>query len=118
MPRIKLSPQPEQESQRRDTIGLRTIVKYDPMAPRPTTPIVVDQYVVARRPLSDSIYTLYMILDGATIVGTQISYPSEDDCAAAVRRHRQHQAASMTDIAVAKAKTKRNTAANREEVTA
>ncbi|QBQ98188.1 beta-hexosaminidase [Paraburkholderia pallida] len=107
MPRIKLNAPPENQQQRRDTIGLRSVVKYDPMAPRPTTPVMVGQYVVARRPLSDSIYTLYMILDGATIVRTQISYPSEDDCASAVQRHRTAQAASMAEKTIAKAKTRR-----------
>lgn len=118
MPRIKFSLQLEQDGHRRDTIGLRSIVKYDRMAPRPTTPITVGEFVVARRPLPDSIYTLYMILDGATIVATQISYPSEGDCANAAQRHRQRQAESMTTAAVAKAIAKRKSAATREEVSA
>ncbi|MEX3915996.1 beta-hexosaminidase [Paraburkholderia sp. BR10872] len=116
MPRIKPYMQPDPDT-RRDTIGLRTIVKYDPMAPRPTTPIMIGDYVVARRPLLDSIYTLYMILDGKTVVSTQISYPSEGDCASAVLAHRRKQAASMAESTVAKAK-KRHAKPAREEVAA
>lgn len=120
MPRKPLNTKPaiEPNLTRRDTIGLRSIVKYDPMAPRPTTPVMVGKYVVARRPLPDGVYTLYMILDGTDVVQMQISYPSEGDCADAVRRHRQSQAASMAVAVVAKARTKRRAGAAREEVAA
>ncbi|MEM5449876.1 beta-hexosaminidase [Paraburkholderia guartelaensis] len=117
MPRIKLSTAPDTQQSRRDTLGLRSVVFYDPMAPRPTTPVMVGQYVVARRPLLDSIYTLYMILDGKTVLSTQISYPSEGDCASAVLAHRRKQAVSMAESTVAKAK-KRHTKLAREEVAA
>ncbi|CAG4906300.1 beta-hexosaminidase [Paraburkholderia saeva] len=99
-PKFKAPPEPT----RRDTIGLRSIVTYDPMAPRPTTPIMVGQYVVARRPLHGSVHTLYMILDGTQIVGTSISYPSEADCASAVNKHRRRLAASMAVDTIEKAK--------------
>lgn len=95
-----------QEPTRRDTIGLHTHVKYDPMAPRATTPVMVGKYVVARRPLAGSVHTLYMILDGTDVVGTSISHPNEEDCAAAVAKHRRKQAASLTDKTIAKAKRK------------
>ncbi|WP_321891742.1 beta-hexosaminidase [Paraburkholderia tropica] len=107
MPRIKQTAAPESQQSRRDTLGLRSVVFYDPRAPRPTTPVMVGQYVVARRPLLDSIYTLYMILDGKTVVRTQISYPSEEDCASAVVRHRAAQAASMAETTITKAKKRR-----------
>ncbi|ALP62378.1 hypothetical protein [Paraburkholderia caribensis] len=81
------------EPPRRDTIGLRTSFHYDPMAPRPTTPIMVGKYVVARRPLLDSIYTLYMLMDGGDVVASWISHPSEGDCATAMSRRRNAAAA-------------------------
>ncbi len=120
MPRKPLDTKPaiEPSLTRRDTIGLRSIVKYDPMAPRPTTPVMVGEYVVARRPHPDGVYTLYMILDGTDVVQTQISYPSEGDCADAVHRHRERQAASMAATVAAQAKAKRRTRAAREEVAA
>lgn len=84
----KLIPTPHEEVARRDTIGLRTILRYDPMAPRPATPVLVGRYVVARRPLDQSVHTLYMIMDGKNVVATLISHPSENDCATAIKRHR------------------------------
>jgi hypothetical protein len=117
MPRIKLNTAPENQQQRRDTLGLRSVVFYDPMAARPTTPVMVGQYVVARRPLLDSIYTLYMILDGKVVVSTQISYPSEGDCASALLAYRRKQAASMAETTITKAK-KRQAKPTREEVAA
>lgn len=102
----KLRLQVPQEPTRRDTIGLRTRVKYDPMAPRATTPIMVGKYVVARRPLHGSVHTLYMIMDGTTVVGTSISVPDEADCSAALARHRRTRAASLADTTIAKAKRK------------
>lgn len=114
MPRKKLTLQVEQNVTRRDTIGLRTIVKYDPMAPRPTTPVMVGKHVVARRPLSGSVHTLYLILDGAEVVQTLISYPSEGDCETAVTRHRRKLAAQMADTVIQKAKKRRVRAARAE----
>lgn len=96
-----------QEPTRRDTIGLRTYVKYDPMAPRATTPVMVGKYVVARRPLQGSVHTLYMVMDGNAIVGASISYPSEDDCAAAVKRIRLKQAESLAVRTITKAKDRK-----------
>lgn len=104
MPRPKLIAPPEPT--RRDTIGLHTTVKYDPMAPRATTPILVGTYVVMRRPIPDSVHTQYMIMDGNVIVRTSISYPGEHDCKSAVENHRVRAAASMTGNAIAKAKRK------------
>ena len=89
---------------RRDTIGLRTIVKYDPMAARPTTPILVGKYVVARKPIGDSVHTLYMIMDGRDVVRTQISYPSAADCESAIRAA----ANARTETARALAKAKKS----------
>lgn len=103
------------EPTRRDTIGLRSVVTYDPMAPRPTTPVMVGQYVVARRPLADSVHTLHMILDGAQVVGTSISYPNEGDCAAAVNKHRRRLAASMAGDTIEKAKQRKQHAARLKE---
>ncbi|CAB5281471.1 hypothetical protein IST455A_00836 [Burkholderia multivorans] len=88
MSRIKFNAEPPFDVVRRDTLSLRSVVRYDRDAKRPTTPILVGKYIVARRPLADSVHTLYMILDGTEIAGTQISYPSEDDCASAIKRLR------------------------------
>ncbi|WP_175981394.1 beta-hexosaminidase [Burkholderia sp. BCC1630] len=88
MPRIKAHTLPFVDVERRDTLSLRSVARYDRNEKRPTTPILVGKYVVGRRPLADSLYTLYMILDGAEIAGTQISIPSEGDCADAIKRLR------------------------------
>ncbi|WP_341868591.1 beta-hexosaminidase [Paraburkholderia lacunae] len=77
------------------------------MAPRATTPIMVGKYVVARRPLADSVHTLYMILDGSTVVSTSISYPNEDDCASAVSMHRRKAAESLAAKTIGKAKKRK-----------
>lgn len=95
-----------QEPTRRDTIGLRTFVKYDPMAPRATTPMMVGQHVVARRPLHGSVHTLYMIMDGSTAVHTSISTPDADDCRTAIAKHQRRTAAALADKTIAKAKRK------------
>lgn len=100
--RLQVPPEPT----RRDTIGLRTYVKYDPMAPRATTPIMVGKHVVARRPLHGSVHTLYMVMDGSTIVSTSISVPDASHCDAAIDRHRRKQAASLADKTITKAKRK------------
>jgi hypothetical protein len=76
------------------------------MAPRATTPVMVGQYVVARRPLHGSVHTLYMVMDGTAIVATSISYPAVGDCASAIERHRRRTAARPTDTTIAKAKRK------------
>lgn len=95
-----------QEPTRRDTIGLRTYVKYDPMAPRATTPMMVGQHVVARRPLHGSVHTLYMIMDGSTVVHTSISTPNADDCHTAITKHQRRTAAALADKTIARAKRK------------
>jgi len=105
-----------QEPARRDTISLRTRIKYNPMVLRPTTPILVGKTVVARRPLQGSVHTLYMILDGATVVGTSISVPNEHDCAAAINKHRRESAASLADKVIAKAKKRKPRALPAREV--
>lgn len=105
-----------QEPTRRETIGLRSIIHYDPMAQRATTPVMVGKYVVARRPLAGSVHTLYMILGGTQVVGTAISYPTEDDCASAVKRNRRKQAESLTERAIAKAKKRKPRAMPAKEV--
>jgi hypothetical protein len=114
MPRVKHNAPPEPT--RRDTIGLRSAFHYDPMAPLASTPVMVGKYAVARRPLANSVYTLYMILDGTDVVGTSISYPNEDDCETAVKRHRRKQAESLTDRTIAKAKTRKPRAMRVKEV--
>ncbi|WP_334033752.1 beta-hexosaminidase [Burkholderia cepacia] len=88
MPRIKARTLPIVDVERRDTLSLRTITRYDRNARRPSTPILIGKYVVGRRPLADSVHTEYLILDGAEIAGKQISVPSEGDCADAIKRLR------------------------------
>lgn len=100
----------------RGTIGLHTHVTYDPMAPRPTTPMLVGKHVVARRPLHGSIHTLYMILDGSDVVSTSISVPNEHDCETAINRSRRKSAASMTQTLIAKAKKRKPRALRIREV--
>jgi hypothetical protein len=97
---MRKAPFIQQDPPRRETLGLRTIVRYDPRAPRPTTPVMVGKYVVARRPLPDSVHTLYMVMDGTEVVGTSISYPSEADCATffAKRSRSRRLAAMAADI--------------------
>ncbi|MFL9892815.1 beta-hexosaminidase [Paraburkholderia sp. RL17-381-BIF-C] len=114
MQRMNLNAPPELT--RRDTIGLRSIVRYDPMAPRPTTPVMVGKYVVARRPLAGSIHTLYMIMDGSAVVGTSISYPNEDDCATVIKKSRRKQAESLAATTIAKAKKRKPRAIRAKEV--
>ncbi|RKT99803.1 beta-hexosaminidase [Burkholderia sp. Nafp2/4-1b] len=98
---------------RRDTLSLRTVARYDRNVRRPTTPILVGKYIVNRRPLADSVHTLYMILDGAEIAGTQISIPDEWDCANAIKRLRdaKRAAATAASNAINKAKKPRKAAA-------
>ncbi|ASL45104.1 hypothetical protein bAD24_I16645 [Burkholderia sp. AD24] len=94
------------EPSRRDTIRLHSIVKYDPMAPRATTPITVGPHVVARRPLHGSVHTLYMIMDGPTVVRTSISMPNADDCRTAIVKHHRKVAATLVEQTIARAKRK------------
>jgi hypothetical protein len=103
MPRI--NELPHRDVQRTDTLGLCTFVKYDPMAPRAKTPVMVGRYVVHRKPLHGSGHTLYMIMDGADIARTQISYPSEGDCASALSARQN--ARRVTGGAIGKAKRAR-----------
>ncbi|VWB34874.1 beta-hexosaminidase [Burkholderia arboris] len=106
MPRIKVKAEPLFDIERRDTLSLRSVARYDRNAKRPTTPILIGKYVVGRRPLADSLHTLYMILDGAEIAGTQISTPSEGDCASAIKRLRdaKRAAGKVASDAISKAK--------------
>ncbi|KVF73404.1 hypothetical protein [Burkholderia vietnamiensis] len=88
MPRTKARTLPVVDVERRDTLSLRTITRYDRNARRPSTPILVGKYVVGRRPLADSVHTEYLILDGIEVAHKQISIPSEGDCATAIKRLR------------------------------
>ncbi|MCA8382554.1 MULTISPECIES: beta-hexosaminidase [Burkholderia cepacia complex] len=88
MPRIKARTLPLVDVERRDTLSLRTITRYDRNARRPSTQILVGKYIVGRRPLADSVHTEYLILDGIEIAHKQISIPSEGDCATAIKRLR------------------------------
>lgn len=118
MPRIKARTLPIVDVERRDTLSLRSVTRYDRNAKRPTTPILIGKYVVGRRPLADSLHTLYMILDGAEIAGTQISIPSEGDCASAIKRLRDAKRAAGIEaskaIKKAKKQGKTSTAAPQE----
>ncbi|MBR7893184.1 beta-hexosaminidase [Burkholderia multivorans] len=107
MSRIKFTAEPPFDVVRRDTLSLRSVVRYDRDAKRPTTPILVGKYIVARRPLADSVHTLYMILDGAEIAGTQISYPTEDDCATAIKRLRDTKRSLEAEAAAVIARAKK-----------
>jgi hypothetical protein len=89
---------PHRDVSRRDTLVTRTSFHYDPTEPCPTTPILVGKFVVQRRPLADSVHTLYVITDKRDVVRMQISYPTEADCAGAVSARR------ATSLALAKAK--------------
>ncbi|WP_186250651.1 beta-hexosaminidase [Burkholderia gladioli] len=110
MSRTKLKATPAVTTDRRDTLSLRTVVRYDRNAKRPSTPILVGKYVVGRRPITDSLHTLYLILDEGDIAGTQISIPSEDDCAQAVKRLRDKKraAAKTASMEIRKAKKRGN----------
>ncbi|MBY4866761.1 beta-hexosaminidase [Burkholderia anthina] len=84
----------EPDTPRGDTLGLRTIVRYNREARRPSTPILIGQTVVMRRPIQDSIYTEYLIMDGTHVVRTQISIPSEGDCESAINASRRKRKAA------------------------
>ncbi|WP_244122228.1 beta-hexosaminidase [Burkholderia latens] len=109
MPRIKVKAEPLFDVERRDTLSLRTVFRYDPDAKLPTTPILVGKHVVGRRPLPDGLYTEYLILDGNEIAAKQISIPSEGDCETAIKRLRDAKRtleAATTDV-IARAKKPR-----------
>ncbi|WP_176047508.1 beta-hexosaminidase [Burkholderia sp. BCC1644] len=118
MPRIKARTLPLVDVERRDTLSLRTIARYDRNARRPSTPILIGKYVVGRRPLADSVHTEYLILDGTEIAGKQISIPSEGDCATAIKRLRDAKRAASIEaskaIKKAKKQSKTSTAAPQE----
>ncbi|KVA34430.1 beta-hexosaminidase [Burkholderia cepacia] len=106
MPQINARTLPIVDVERRDTLSLRTITRYDRNARRPSTPILIGKYVVGRRPLADSVHTEYSILDGAEIAGKQISIPSEDDCADAIKRLRDAKRAAGVAVSNAIDKAK------------
>lgn len=87
----------EPDAPRGDTLSLRTVVRYDRDARRPSTPILIGKTVVMRRPIPDSIHTEHLIMDGNDVVRTQISIPSEGDCESAINAaRRRRQAAEQT----------------------
>ncbi|HIH2651569.1 TPA: beta-hexosaminidase [Burkholderia cenocepacia] len=114
MPQIKARTLPLVDAERRDTLLLRTVARYDRNVQRPSTPILVGKYVVGRRPLADSVHTEYLILDGTEVAHKQISIPSEGDCATAIKRLRDaKRAAGMAaSNAIDKAKKAGKTRAN------
>lgn len=107
MPRIKSPTFPLVDIERRDTLSIRTITRYDRNARRPSTPILIGKYVVGRRPLADSVHTEYLILDGTEIADKQISIPSEGDCATAIKRLRDAKRAAGTAASSAIDKAKK-----------
>lgn len=107
MPKPFILPGPDRD-QRAGTISLMSTTNYDPMAPRPTAPLLVGKYVVHRRPLPRTPLTVYMIMLGNVVVGTQVSIPSAADCDAASRRER----ARLAAIAEAQAAREANIAAS------
>ncbi|MDN7910104.1 MULTISPECIES: beta-hexosaminidase [Burkholderia cepacia complex] len=107
MPRIKARTLPLIDVERRDTLSLRTITRYDRSARRPSTPILVGKYIVGRRPLADSVHTEYLILDGTEIAHKQISIPSEGDCATAIKRLRDAKRAAGVEASNAIHKAKK-----------
>ncbi|MGY4831996.1 beta-hexosaminidase [Burkholderia pyrrocinia] len=118
MPRIKARTPPLVDVERRDTLSLRTIRRYDRSERSPSTPILIGKYVVGRRPLADSVHTEYLILDGTEIAHKQISIPSEGACASAIKRLREAKRAAgmVATNAIKKAKKpgKTRTAAPQE----
>ncbi|MGG5542988.1 beta-hexosaminidase [Burkholderia vietnamiensis] len=118
MPRINARTFPLADVERRDTLSLRTIKRYDRNERRPSTPILIGKYVVGRRPLADSVHTEYLILDGTEIAAKQISIPDEGNCADAIKRLRDAKRAAAVEassaIDKAKKRGKTRTAAKRE----
>jgi hypothetical protein len=67
----------------------RSHAPYTPLTVRPATPVRIGRYIVQRRPIAGEIYTCYELRIGDTVVLSQLSPPSADECANAVRAH-QH----------------------------
>ncbi|KWC82744.1 hypothetical protein [Burkholderia cepacia] len=107
----------EPDTPRGDTLSLHTIVRYNRDHRRPSTPILVGQHVVMRRPIPDAIETEYLIMDGNEVVRRQVSIPSEGDCESAIyasrlKRKAAEQAAQNAITAAAekaKRRSKRTT---------
>ncbi|KGD34764.1 hypothetical protein [Burkholderia pseudomallei] len=110
----------ETDAPRGNTLSLRTIVRYDRDARRPSTPILVGQTVVMRRPIADSIYTEYLIMDGLDVIRTQISIPCEADCESAInafrRQRKAAEQAAQNAIATAAQQAKRRSKRGAKEV--
>ncbi|WP_408409228.1 hypothetical protein [Paraburkholderia sediminicola] len=62
---------------------------------------------MARKPLADSVHTLYMIMDGHDVVRTQISWPSESDCEGAIRAAANARTATARALSKAKKSSKK-----------
>ncbi|MBU9175865.1 beta-hexosaminidase [Burkholderia gladioli] len=107
MPRTKLKAPLHLDAARRDTLGLRSVAHYDRNAKRAPGQFLVGKYLVRCRPIPDSLNTLYSILDGSEIAGTQMSIPSEGDCAQAVKRLRDKKRAAAKTASMAIRKTKK-----------
>jgi hypothetical protein len=105
----KINLMPHRDVDRSDTLTLHTHTPYDPNAPRATKPIMVGQFVVARRPYSNTQYTLYSIMDGSTVLRESISMPSLEDCASALTKHRITCAAAGKQSTPAAPKSRRPT---------
>ncbi|KVD73986.1 hypothetical protein WS62_07780 [Burkholderia sp. ABCPW 14] len=95
---------------RRDTLPLRTVVRYERNQQLPSTPILVGKHIVMRRPLVDGVYTEYLIMYGNRIAARQISIPDESDCAAAINRLRAAMRPANDAARDAKEKTKKSRA--------
>ncbi|WP_186169813.1 beta-hexosaminidase [Burkholderia gladioli] len=113
MPRIA---KPFEHAPRNDTLSVRTRVHHDRDARRPTTPILIGTTVVMRRPLPNSIYTEYLIMDGNQVARTQISMPSIDDCKTALSASKRERDAAKSTADGAIAKAKRGTRSKKSEV--
>ncbi len=101
MPRTKLKAPFHLDTARRDTLGLRSVARYDRNAKCTPGQFLVGEYLVRCRPIPDSLNTLYSILDGNEIAGTQMSIPSEGDCAQAVKRLRDKKRAASKAASMA-----------------
>lgn len=55
----------------------------------PVATLTVGTFTVVRRPIPRTPYYSYTVMDGATPVLTDMSYPTEDICASAVRQARE-----------------------------
>ncbi|WP_254698929.1 beta-hexosaminidase [Burkholderia gladioli] len=110
MPRTKLKAPFHLDAARRDTLGLRSVARYDRNTNRTATQIHVGKYLVRCRPIPDSLNTLYSILDGNEIAGMQMSIPSECDCVQAAKRLRDNKRAAgkAASMAIKKAKQSSN----------